>query len=205
MGAVLFSALALSLVTLRPSEGRTDAIPGEQGANPSSASVDQVMFAGQVVDPEGQPRAGARIYLGWYWETRDEKPAVLRATSGPDGRFQFQVDKALFRRPGNPEIEPWNDARLLAVSPPFGLGLSDSKEPDANRAVTLRLVRDDVPITGRVIDLEGRPVPDARPARLVGQVLTRRGPGLLAPRDPEEQRGRLRSGPEGTARPGLPQ
>ncbi len=119
------------------------------------------MLQGRVVDPDGKPHPRARIFLGWYWETRDEKPAALRTTSGPDGRFRFRVDKAFFQRLGNRELEPWNDARLLAVVPGSGLGLSDSREPDASHGVTLRLVRDDVLITGRVINLEGRPVPGA--------------------------------------------
>ena len=106
----------------------------------------------------GKALRGARIYFGYYWETHDEKPAALRATSDPDGHFRFLVEKSLFYHIQNRDLEPWNEARLLAVASGFGLGLSDSKQPDASHDVTLKLVPDEVPITGRLVDLEGRPV-----------------------------------------------
>jgi hypothetical protein len=158
-GGALSSALLLSFATLHPFRGRTEA---PLVANPQPAvAADQIMFQGRVVDPEGKPYPGARILFGYYYETADGTPAAPRATSGPDGRFRFSVDKAFFNHIQNRDVEPWNEARLLAVAPSFGLGLSDSKEPDASHDVTLRLVRDDVPITGRLLDLEGRPVEGA--------------------------------------------
>ena len=158
-GTALIIALLLSFETLHPARSRMEAPPTE--SPPLAVAADQVVFQGRVVDPEGKPCPGARIYFGYYWETHDDKPAALRATSGPDGRFRFSVEKALFDHIRNRGPEPWNEARLLAVAPGFGLGLSDSKEPDASHDVTLKLVLDEVPITGRLLDLEGRPVAGA--------------------------------------------
>jgi beta-lactamase regulating signal transducer with metallopeptidase domain/protocatechuate 3,4-dioxygenase beta subunit len=159
--AAVSLVLGLSLFSIRPSA--FDAQTGQDPAarDPAASSRGEVVFQGRVLDPDGKPFAGAAISLGNYWETDDGKQAAIRATSGLDGRFRFVVEKSYFERTANREIEPWNDVRLVAVAPGFGLGLADSKEPDANRDVTLRLVRDDVPISGRVLDPEGRPVSDA--------------------------------------------
>ncbi len=154
----LLIALLLSFATLHPARGLTESPPVENSK--LAVASDQVVFQGRVVDPEGKPYAGARIYFGDYWETDDSKPAALRATSGPDGRYRISVDRAYFHHLQGGS-EPWNDVRLIAVAPGFGLGLSDSKEPDANHDATLRLVLDHAPITGRLIDLEGRPVASA--------------------------------------------
>ena len=51
--------------------------------------------------------------------------------------------------------------QAVALADGFGPGGSDSDESDAGREVTVRLARGDVPITRRLVDLEGRPVAGA--------------------------------------------
>ncbi|MGP0063333.1 MAG: hypothetical protein ACLQGP_06980 [Isosphaeraceae bacterium] len=137
------------------------ASPGLDAAEtrPSNPKADDaIVFRGRVVDPDGHPFSGARMYLNYFnWSERDAAPP-LRATSGADGRFQFQVARSYFERP---HLERWNGARVVALADGFGPGCSDSDETDAGRELTVRLARDDVPIIGRLVDLEGRPVAGA--------------------------------------------
>jgi hypothetical protein len=86
-------------------------------------------------------------------------PPPIRATTGPDGRFQVAVEKAFFER--SPLQEPWRYTHVVAIAEGLGLGFSDSAESDYDRELTVRLPHDDVPLSGRLLDLEGRPVSGA--------------------------------------------
>jgi hypothetical protein len=120
-------------------------------------------YGGRVVDPDGKPVEGAKIYLLYY--TPKPLAVPVRATSDRDGRFRFEVAKDSLDKSASPT--PWNEAVLVARAEGFGLGLPDFSPVKmmalfAARQLgvgneTLHLTRDDVPITGRLIDLEGRP------------------------------------------------
>ena len=118
-------------------------------------------IAGRVVDRKGQPVAGAKVYL--YVDpdeplTHTPISPPVRATSGADGRFRFTVDRielaSGLARNGYPSVF------LAAFAEGYGPAWTKEltiDDPDGNR---LELVADDAPITGRLIDLEGRPLPD---------------------------------------------
>src|SRR6202034_3474572 len=59
--------------------------------------------------------------------------------------------------------EPWKGARILATAAGFGPDWNDAYEDTKVDPLhlTIQLARDDVPIEGRIVDLEGRPVPGA--------------------------------------------
>jgi len=149
--------LGLSLGSIRPGPGRTESFPALE----EPAGGDSVVFQGRVLDPDGKPLSGARIYLDYFvWkEYQKGIPPRLRSTTGADGRFRFLEKKAYFSRP--PVLEPWRWAHVVAIADVFGLGVSDSDEADYDRELTVRMPRDDAPISGRLLDLEGRPVAGA--------------------------------------------
>ena len=149
-------AILLSSMTLRPVAGRDD--PRAGGDEQNAQSVDAVVFGGRVIDPDGRPFAGAKLYLSYFrWADRDST-LPLRAISDTAGRFRFTVEKSHFELP---HLEAWRNARVVALADGFGPGGTDSDLPDAGRELTVRLARDDVPITGRLMDLEGRAVAGA--------------------------------------------
>jgi protocatechuate 3,4-dioxygenase beta subunit len=79
-------------------------------------------------------------------------PAPESATTGADGRFAFT--------PPQPEY-PDQTTVLTAAAPGYGAGWLSIPPDDKRDDLTIRLVPDDVPITGRIIDLEGKPVAGA--------------------------------------------
>jgi RNA polymerase sigma factor (sigma-70 family) len=154
--AVCVLASGAVLATQRTETAKPAGDPPRETARPALPAADKdgakepVDVSGQVLDPEGKPAAGAKVYL---WTSADKKKEDLppRATTGTGGRFRFAVTKA--------DLE--SDAKVIAVAKDFGpdwIELSKNNKPGE---VTLRLAKDDVPVTGRILDLEGRPVPDA--------------------------------------------
>jgi RNA polymerase sigma factor (sigma-70 family) len=119
---------------------------------------DTIAVSGRVLDPDGKPFAGAKLYLTASYG-RPKKPAV-RATSGPDGRFDFTFPKTEYFEAGwiRERAEPWRWCDIVAVAPDYGpvsVWMADVK-----KELNLRLVKD-ARIGGRVRDLEGRPVAGA--------------------------------------------
>jgi RNA polymerase sigma factor (sigma-70 family) len=120
---------------------------------------------GRVLDPDGKPVAGAEVYVFHRINYNGVKETDPRYRAGRvtvcdvDGRFQFELDKSASDFPS--EGAAWREARIAAVAPGFGAAWVDAGMIAQTGEAALRLVRDDVPIRGRVLDTQGRPVPGA--------------------------------------------
>jgi RNA polymerase sigma factor (sigma-70 family) len=125
--------------------------PGQPKTERPADPGEIIGYRGRVLDPQGRPFSGARIYLVNPELKHAEDPPV-RATSGPDGRFHFDVSKSDFDC--YLEEAPWSYAPVLAQAPGFAFGVANE---GPTRELTLRLARDDVPVSGRIVDLQGRP------------------------------------------------
>lgn len=136
------------------------AFAGNQPRAPAEGDDARVEVSGFVLAPQGRPVAGARLYVG-YARRRNEPEAVadppdypLRATSGPDGRFRFAFARSELD-------ERYLDAsRPVVVAVADGLGL-DWAEIGGRDPLRLRLV-EDLPLEGRVLGPDRRPVAGAR-------------------------------------------
>ena len=103
----------------------------------------------------GVPFPGAALHLNTH-EFQNPYHSPVRATSGPDGRFRFAVPKSDF------DTFYW-DAPWRGDRAPSWRGPPDTPSGwrtigDDAEELTLQLARDDVPISGRIIDLQGQPV-----------------------------------------------
>ena len=183
---------------------RPAATPAAGRAAPPQAHAreDSLVFRGQVLDPDGRPVAGASIVVS--------RPDGLRrarrlATSGADGRFEAAVPRAEIEEAERNDLV----THLAALAPGFGPAWVKIDRQAAEGSIAIRLVRDDVPIEGRILDLEGRGVRDAKvsvyviadlPNEVIAALRTRRGPGRSRP--PVERPDPARAGParEGAAR-----
>jgi RNA polymerase sigma factor (sigma-70 family) len=120
------------------------------GQPPTAAKKElaDVVVSGRVLGPDGKPFEGAKVVL--FGPARAGKDTQARATTGADGRFHVSIRRDDRRR----------QATIVATAQGLGpdwVELSEHKQGE----LTLRLVKDDVPIQGRILDLEGEPVANA--------------------------------------------
>jgi len=176
LGAGLTAWVATAALISRGDEPRKPApAPVARRATPSAAAqpepdpldaVGTFPVAGRVLDPDGKLVARAEIYVHPFSfdvmasATSNTVPAYQSgrvATSDAEGRFHFELDKASSDFPYR-DFPAWHGAQIAAVAPGYGPAWVDAGSLLKGGEVTLRLVRDDVPIRGRVLDSQGRPV-----------------------------------------------
>jgi RNA polymerase sigma factor (sigma-70 family) len=127
--------------------GRPVPIAQNQSTAPGAeVSSNRLEIAGLVLDPEGKPAAQADLYVGVPAEfgPRFEKMAA----SDANGRFAFTTVKSGAAKPV-----------VIAVAKGYGpdwIGLNEAKGE-----LSLRLVKD-LPIEGRILDTDGKPVAGAK-------------------------------------------
>ena len=146
--------------------------PGHRTQRPADAKqepADTIEVSGRVLDPTGKPLAGAKVYYfrsnlfhlgdgGVSQGKQHGKPT--EATSGPDGRFRFHVKKMKppLEYRGSSDFE----ATVAAVAPGHGPGFQWVGRTDGLKDLQLKLVKDNVPLRGRVLDLQGKPIQGVR-------------------------------------------
>jgi RNA polymerase sigma factor (sigma-70 family) len=160
VGLVAAAALARETLAARqpPAGSQKSEVKGQKPVA-ADEKGDSVEVSGRVVGPDGKPVAGARVYFARYILREPAPQPAATVTSDADGRFRLRVS-----RTGYPEqyMKPqWMRGAVVAVGQgnTFGWAGADSAEKLTN--VTITLARD-VPIAGRVLDLEGKPIAGAR-------------------------------------------
>jgi hypothetical protein len=134
-------------------------IAQERRAPEVEEDSDLVHIRGRVMDPDGKPVAGAAILVLPYSVVGVEKAEPLgRWESGRDGRFGITFRKSQIHPPVMNAATPWKGVRIATAVPGYGPAWVSAGEVNPNTEATLRLVRDDVPLRGRVVTLQGRPV-----------------------------------------------
>jgi RNA polymerase sigma factor (sigma-70 family) len=160
---VLFLAMSLAAVGVAwhraSAAGQEDARPTE-AAKPTltkPASDEFIAIRGQVVDPDGKPFAGAKLYLA-TWTPQGFK-VEERAASGEDGRFEFSLAKT--ELDASAAAMEGRKSRLITIAKGYGPDWTLLGKPLAKDGLHLRLVKD-VPIRGCILDADGKPVAGAR-------------------------------------------
>ncbi len=120
---------------------------------------------GRVLDPDGKPVAGAGVYVRPYAERRwsEIDPMAARqkgrvASTDADGRFHFELDKGASDGSYWSGVTGWHKAQIAVAAPGFAPAWVEAGDMVKRGEMALRLVRDDVPVRGRVVDSQGRPV-----------------------------------------------
>jgi RNA polymerase sigma factor (sigma-70 family) len=154
LGLTLMAMVALGVGVGEPrttTAGPPDkAMPAKQAAKEPTAkpaappAADRpIPVTGKVLDPDGKPVAGAKFAV---IDDEDGAP-VPEVVSGPDGKFAFQLPYPKGVR---------NPRPVVASAAGYGLDWVMEPRDDA----VFRLVPD-LPINGKVIDLQGKPVAGA--------------------------------------------
>jgi RNA polymerase sigma factor (sigma-70 family) len=126
-------------------------------SRPKPEASEMIEVSGQVLDPEGKPFAGARLYLAC--QTLKGLQVEERATSAENGRFHFLAGKA--ETAPSEAAEPWQQPQVLASAPGYGPDWVVLDASGPVKGLTLRLVKD-VPVSGRILDPDGKPVAGAK-------------------------------------------
>jgi protocatechuate 3,4-dioxygenase beta subunit len=135
---------------------RTALVDKEDTVRDPGKDGEMVTFSGSVLDPEGNP-LGSKVYV--CTNPLDKRlNRIARTKTGPDGRFRLTMSRAVYEW----GVAYQSGVALVASSPGFGPDWIDVRSLDPKNELILYLAKDDVPITGRVLDLEGRPVSGAR-------------------------------------------
>jgi beta-lactamase regulating signal transducer with metallopeptidase domain len=123
-------------------------------------------FTGVVKDDKGQPLAGARIYILPFASGKKD-PGPVRATTDKDGLFEFDaMDMTYSKYDGTPAL---HDGLLIATKEGYGPdsfhtwgnrndGLRDWTTPVKGAKIDLQLAKDDVPVRGRLLNPDGKPL-----------------------------------------------
>lgn len=122
----------------------------EKNPPPPAEESEKVTFLGKVLDPDGKPVEKARITL-WSPARKGEPANKPHAVTDAEGRYRFAVSRE----------EALQSGPLFAQKEGFAADWRNLARKENEREVNFQLARDDVPITGRIVDLEGRPVEGA--------------------------------------------
>jgi RNA polymerase sigma factor (sigma-70 family) len=166
--SVITGAGLLARQALADKPAQPNAAPGlfpRKAAQPSAqdrtrpavaeeAKVDLLPLTGSVLDPAGKPVAGARLYLQRPFQDRrpvqDQVAVTQLGTTGADGRFTLKLARA--------DAQPGRPTTLIAAADGFGIDWVELPPKEARGEVVFRLVKD-VPIRGRILSTEGKPIP----------------------------------------------
>src|SRR5579871_1154236 len=124
---------------------------------------------GRVLDPEGKPLAGAKLYLAtatgkrFQFGTGNAPYSDIShrevAVSDTDGRFQFALPQKEFAT--SAAALPWARSQVIASANGYGPDWLSLEEAAKRGELSLRLVKD-VPVQGRILNTEGQPVAGAK-------------------------------------------
>ncbi|MFL5339427.1 MAG: sigma-70 family RNA polymerase sigma factor [Gemmataceae bacterium] len=148
--AVLLAGLFAGMVAgQRPRSANGQPVPQPPPAQPAKADG---AIHGRILDPDGQPLPGAKIFLAAFdQETKNTPLAVADA----EGRFRVELPSRADASYG--QTIRW----LVATADGFAVNWVNADQLGETPEITLKLAKD-LPLTGRLRDLEGRPVKGAR-------------------------------------------
>ncbi|HEX4072631.1 MAG TPA: M56 family metallopeptidase [Planctomycetaceae bacterium] len=154
--------------------------PGPTASN--EKSVEMISVRGQVLRPDGRPAAGAKVLaLHGIFSARENSEPLATTLAGPGGEFAIRFPRK--KRDDGLVVGVF----LAAWAPGVGIEWTGMgrRRPDSTEPVVLKLVPE-VPVHGRIVDLEGRPLRDVR-VKVLRQMSTKTSAYPVSTFDDESQ------------------
>ena len=139
----------------------------KEAATANAESPDQILVTGVVLKPDGTPAVGAVVRsAAQVWADLKSAlqpgfiPKMTETKADADGQFSISISTQPFGELKNLDerwLEIWKETQIAASLPGFGPAWLEYKNIEQGKPIELRLV-DDLPIRGRVVDLEGNPI-----------------------------------------------
>jgi RNA polymerase sigma factor (sigma-70 family) len=148
--------------------GPAVAIVGDKPANGNSAGQakapegETLTYQGRVLGPDGKPAAGAALSIVAAGSLHEPADPVFKTKADANGAFHFTLPKAEMDKAV--ALTPWATVTILATAGGLGLDWVELRKPP-DEDLTFKLVDDSVPISGRILDLQGRPIAGAKITR----------------------------------------
>lgn len=144
-------------------EAERESVAEAAPASNTAQDPDVVTVSGRVLDPDGKPLAGAEMLLTrLYYDERLPKDPLAVGKSDERGAFTLTYRKSDRRfRLAAERPEMWRHVTVSAFVPGFAPDWEYLATWPEGKALELRVVRD-IPLTGRLLDLEGRPLAGVR-------------------------------------------
>jgi beta-lactamase regulating signal transducer with metallopeptidase domain/protocatechuate 3,4-dioxygenase beta subunit len=181
LALAVFAIIGMAAVLRLEAQDRaTESKPKERQSFPGrglgSAQASATQVRGQVLGPDGRPVSGAKLYLGSVSKRNngrrdmrfgrfdhEEPRSAVRATSDTDGHFGFTFLNAELIEMAREDLMRISVrdivGEVMAVAPGHGCGLAEID--GAANELTIHMVSD-LPVEGRILDSDGRPVAGAR-------------------------------------------
>jgi RNA polymerase sigma factor (sigma-70 family) len=166
----------------KPPAAATANPSGEEAKQPAAPTGEEkgktVEVRGRVLDPDGKPFPGADVHLVAQSHVMG-KFRHAEAKSGADGAFRLSAPP---RAAQAADGDPFEATRLMATAAGYGLAVGKSDPLGLPEDLTVRLAHDDVPVRGRILDLQGKPLAGVtvRVTRLCAPTAGDLGPWLEA-------------------------
>ena len=126
---------------------------------PAAAADDApITIRGRVLDAAGKPVAGATVcVVRQRFKFESAFRPLSETSSDQEGRFEISYRKSQIQGDIS-KAEQWKTVTVSAFKPGYGPGWALINRVPQGEPAELRLPADDLAITGRLVDLEGRPL-----------------------------------------------
>ncbi|MCR9210572.1 MAG: hypothetical protein NXI28_20285 [bacterium] len=154
---------SISSSTMKKSNAVASVSTGSrQNKSEDQAAHSPIRITGRVIDPNGNPVSGAKIfYAGSLVEPlSDEEQAIPLAVCQQNGSFEFAIP--LSKRSQSYDERLLRYGTVVATLDGFAPAVANLHDSVSDQPLELRLAIEDEPLSGRILDLQGQPVPKVK-------------------------------------------